>query len=83
VEAHFLYSNPNVDASKIAYDLAMAYAHTKCEEMLLRYNPAKLLANYPPMSPCEKEMLFLQEKFKEAYDFYMKAAPGVYEQDED
>ncbi len=78
---NFVYPNPDVDASKIAYDLALVYAHGKCDQLLslAKQDRETVLSTYPPMSDDEKEMLFVKEEFRKAYEFYMQASSGHYD----
>lgn len=72
----FIYQNPSVDASKLAYNLALIYAKAKLEEMF-RTEP-----EYFSCGPATREIeeaVFLEQKFMQAYGYYMGAEPGDFE----
>ncbi len=69
----FEYQNPKVDASKLAYDLAMTYARVKLDEML-RTKPGYFRDK--PAPPEVEEVAFLEQQFMFAYDYYAAHEPG-------
>lgn len=70
---NFIYQNPSVDVSKLAYDLALIYAKTKFEEVL-KTDPEYFLCLPAPEEIEEAE--FLEKKFLQAYGYYMGHEPG-------
>lgn len=68
----FEYRNPQVDASKLAYDLAMVYAKAKFDEML-RTDPDYF--QYKPAPAEIEEIAFIEQAFMKAYRFYMGSEP--------
>jgi len=68
----FEYQNPKVDASKLAYDLAMVYARSKFDEML-RTDPDYFQSKSAPAEI--EEIAFIEQLFMKAYKFYMGFEP--------
>ncbi len=74
MEPTFAYPDPLVDASKLAYDLALIYAHAKFEDAL-RTDPEESFHNGPALAWVE-EVEFVRDKFMLAYGYYMGTEPG-------
>lgn len=74
---NFYYVNPNVDASKVAYDLAMAYANIKLSRQL--EDNSEIFDASPAPREIE-EMEFLFKAFTSAYEYFISVEPGEIEQ---
>lgn len=72
----FVYPDPSIDASKLAYDLALIYAKAKFEDAL-RTNLERFSNTLAPRDIEENE--FLYDSFMQAYNYYMGREPGELE----
>lgn len=73
VKPNFTYPGPHIDASKLAYDLALIYAQTKFEDATAE--DQDFFASGPAPKAVE-EMAFIQEKFMQAYEYYIGSESG-------
>lgn len=72
----FLYCDPSIDVSRIAYDLALIYAHAKFEAEL-RDEKELFETGVAPTHIEEKQRVY--EHFVSAYSYYLETQPGEIE----
>lgn len=72
---------PPIDASKLAYDLALIYARAKFEEELRTSKSTRFDGGPSPRE--QREAAFLESQFFAAYAHYMGLETGDFERDMD